>query len=103
MPSMAMEAPVSPSVALVSAPAVRRAGKAALCGEGADELFAGYRMHDEPEPFLRGFEERLRKLRGAAVGERTLATTTAQILRAFPRPRGSIPSRVRVPAPREDA
>ena len=76
---LAMEAPVAPTVALVSAPRVRQAGKAALCGEGSDELFAGYRMHDEPEPFLRGFEERMRKLRGASVAERALATSATRI------------------------
>jgi asparagine synthase (glutamine-hydrolysing) len=75
----AMEAPVAPSLALLSAPTVRRTGKAALCGEGADELFAGYRMHHKPELFLLGFEERMRKLRAAAVNESALATTAARI------------------------
>ena len=76
---LAMEAPVLPSIASVSAPRVRRWGKAALCGEGSDELFSGYPMHHEPEPYLQGFEERMRRLQGAELAEGVLATTAAKV------------------------
>ncbi len=76
---LAMEGPFPPSLALVSAPRVRQAGKAAVCGEGADELFAGYPMHADPEPYLRRFEDRVLKLRGTALTEIALDTTTTRI------------------------
>ncbi len=77
---LAMEAPVLPSLALVSAAQVRRTCKAALCGEGSDEVFAGYPIHEDPEPYLRGLEERLLRLHGAApILEHALATTRARI------------------------
>lgn len=76
---LAMEAPFPPSVALVSAPQVRRAGKAVVCGEGADELFAGYPVHEQPETYLRTLEEQLLKLKAAGLTGAALATTTAQV------------------------
>lgn len=47
-----------PSIAEIAAPQVRRHVKAALCGDGADELFAGYAMHGHPGRWLRLFSER---------------------------------------------
>jgi asparagine synthase (glutamine-hydrolysing) len=77
---LAMEAPSAPSLALVSAARVRQEAKAAVCGEGSDELFGGYPMHDEPEPYLRRFEERVSRLRSTApLAETALATTTERI------------------------
>ena len=76
---LAMEAPFPPSVALVSAPHVRRAGKAVICGEGADELFAGYPVHEQPEAYLRALEERLLKLKTSGLTGAALATTTTHL------------------------
>src|SRR5262249_2921440 len=49
---LATEGPYLPSIALLSAPFVRMHVKGALCGDGADELFGGYRVHREPESRL---------------------------------------------------
>jgi asparagine synthase (glutamine-hydrolysing) len=46
-----MAAPRLPTVSLVSSAEIRSHTKAALCGEGADELFAGYPVHREPGLF----------------------------------------------------
>lgn len=49
---LAAEGPYLPSIALLSARLVRAHVKGTLCGDGADELFAGYHVHREPEPRL---------------------------------------------------
>ena len=48
----AAELPISPTLAFLCAPAVRRATKAVLCGDGADELFGGYDVHAQPDRLL---------------------------------------------------
>lgn len=50
---LSQEAPVAPTGLEFLAQAARSHVKAALCGEGADELFAGYWNHREPISFLR--------------------------------------------------
>jgi asparagine synthase (glutamine-hydrolysing) len=47
-----LEIPARFSLIETTAPAVRRHVKAVLCGDGADELFAGYPMHAEPVAWL---------------------------------------------------
>lgn len=49
----ALEAPAEPTIAESAAPRIRRHVKAALCGDGADELFAGYAVHAMPQRWLR--------------------------------------------------
>jgi asparagine synthase (glutamine-hydrolysing) len=47
-----LEMPASFSLIDAMAPRVRRHVKAALCGDGADELFAGYQMYEAPGEWL---------------------------------------------------
>jgi asparagine synthase (glutamine-hydrolysing) len=47
-----LEMPVGFSLIDTMAPRVRQHVKAALCGDGADELFAGYPVHAEPGAWL---------------------------------------------------
>lgn len=47
------EAPTRITLIEATAPLVRRHVKAALCGEGADELFAGYPIHAAPMGWVR--------------------------------------------------
>jgi asparagine synthase (glutamine-hydrolysing) len=49
---LAMEAPRPPSGGEFLARAARQHTKAALCGEGSDELFGGYWVHMRPRSFL---------------------------------------------------
>jgi asparagine synthase (glutamine-hydrolysing) len=77
---LAMEAPRAPTLALVSAPRVRSHTKAAVCGEGADELFSGYPMHHRPEPYLDRYEQRLAQLQStSALPASAFETTEAQL------------------------
>ncbi len=50
---LAMEAPRPPSGGEFLARAARMHTKAALCGEGSDELFGGYWVHMRPREFLK--------------------------------------------------
>jgi asparagine synthase (glutamine-hydrolysing) len=63
----ASELPVVPVMAFISAPAVRRAAKAVLIGDGADELFCGYPMHVNEEGMVSGIRARLERLEGQTV------------------------------------
>lgn len=77
---LAMEAPHPSTLALVSAPRVRSFTKAAVCGEGADELFSGYPMHQRPGPYLDRFEQRLAQLQStSALPVSAFETTEAQL------------------------
>jgi asparagine synthase (glutamine-hydrolysing) len=58
----ALESPTEPSIVESAAPAIRRHVKAALCGDGADELFAGYAMHVAPERWLATCADRYNRL-----------------------------------------
>jgi asparagine synthase (glutamine-hydrolysing) len=49
---LSLEMPVGFSLIDTMAPRVRQHVKAALCGDGADELFAGYPVHAEPGAWL---------------------------------------------------
>lgn len=55
----AMELPMMPTLAFMCAPHVRLATKAVLCGDGADELFAGYAAHADPDRLLNLYRTRL--------------------------------------------
>ena len=86
---LAMEGPHVPSLALLSAARVRARAKAAICGEGADELLAGYPMHAQPEPYLARYEQRLARLRStSALPPSAFVTTEAQL--AALRPTGAV-------------
>lgn len=58
----AAEAPVGPTVAFMSAPAIRRTVKAVLCSDGADELFGGYDVHHDPDRLLGYYRRGLQRL-----------------------------------------
>ena len=58
----ALEAPTEPSIIESAAPAIRRHVKAALCGDGADELFAGYAIHVVPARWLSASVDRYHRL-----------------------------------------
>jgi asparagine synthase (glutamine-hydrolysing) len=86
---LAMEAPRAPSLALLSAPRVRARAKAAICGEGADELLAGYPMHTHPAPYLAQYEQRLARLRSTGgLPASAFVTTEAQLAALRPDRRG---------------
>jgi asparagine synthase (glutamine-hydrolysing) len=90
---LAMEAPRAPTLALVSAPRVRSCTKAALCGEGADELLSGYSMHERPGPYLDRFEQRLAQLQStSALPASAFETTEAQLAALRPDRHGDRPS-----------
>lgn len=81
---IAMEAPFLPSIALISAPRVRQSGKAALCGEGSDELFCGYPPHSQPELYLQRLEERAQRLLAVfGAAESSIVAPVAERIRAL--------------------
>ncbi len=58
----ALEAPTEPSIVESASPSIRRYVKAALCGDGADELFAGYAVHVTPSLWLASSVDRYNRL-----------------------------------------
>ncbi|ADO72053.1 asparagine synthase (glutamine-hydrolyzing) [Stigmatella aurantiaca] len=52
-----LEAPGEPTIVESAAPLIRNHVKAVLCGDGADELFAGYVIHSLPGPWLKSCME----------------------------------------------
>lgn len=57
-----LEAPMEASLVESAAPQIRGHVKAVLCGDGADELFAGYAIHAAPEPWIRSWMENYNRL-----------------------------------------
>lgn len=55
--TLTLEGPADVTIVNVAGPAIRRHVKAVLCGDGADELFAGYPMHAQPARWVRAYAE----------------------------------------------
>jgi asparagine synthase (glutamine-hydrolysing) len=80
---VASESAVLPSIAELGAARLRRHVKAALCGDGADELFAGYPMHVDPGAWLRGRASRFNALVSTGAVRRDEAAASLACLRAL--------------------
>ncbi|MCP3065170.1 asparagine synthase (glutamine-hydrolyzing) [Myxococcus sp. K38C18041901] len=59
---VSLEAPMEASLVESAAPDIRGHVKTVLCGDGADELFAGYAVHASPEPWVRASMENYNRL-----------------------------------------
>jgi asparagine synthase (glutamine-hydrolysing) len=71
----ATELPMGPTIAFLCAPAVRRATKAVLCGDGADELFGGYTVHAEPDRLLAQYQSAFDHLADGNVADEDLSSS----------------------------
>jgi asparagine synthase (glutamine-hydrolysing) len=83
---LALESTGLPSIAEVTAPEIRRHVKAALCGDGADELFAGYVMHARPGEWVSRFAQGFNRLvAGGGIRKEDAAPTVAVLHSLAPR------------------
>ncbi len=75
-----LESTAPSSIAEIAAPRLRPHVKAALCGDGADELFAGYIMHAQPDRWLHVYGERYNRLvRGGGLSPADVADALAMV------------------------
>jgi asparagine synthase (glutamine-hydrolysing) len=76
----AAELPFGPTIAFSCAPSVRRATKAALCGDGADELFGGYGLHVDPDQAILRYASALRHVTASGVMDRQAIESSAAVV-----------------------
>ncbi|KFE69214.1 asparagine synthase (glutamine-hydrolyzing) [Hyalangium minutum] len=77
---VAIEGPSEPTIVETAAPAIRHHVKAVLCGDGADELFAGYVLHASSAPWLKSCVESYnRMIRTGTVPVEECASTKAAL------------------------
>jgi asparagine synthase (glutamine-hydrolysing) len=79
----AMELPAAPTLAFLAAPVVRRTTKAVLCGDGADELFAGYSAHADPRRLLFKYRKTFGHIARSAFADQTVLDSTLAMLTAL--------------------
>ncbi|MFP2895584.1 asparagine synthase (glutamine-hydrolyzing) [Corallococcus sp. 4LFB] len=76
----ALEGPAEPTIVESAAPHIRHHVKAVLCGDGADELFAGYMTHATPGPWVKACAENYnRMIRTGEVPADECASTKATL------------------------
>lgn len=80
---VALESSALPSIAELGAACLRPHVKAALCGDGADELFAGYPLHVDPDTWLAARAARFNALVATGAVRRDEAAPTLACLRAL--------------------
>lgn len=80
---VALESSVLPSIAELGAARLRVHVKAALCGDGADELFAGYPLHVESAAWLAGRAGRFNALVATGAVRRDEAAATFACLQTL--------------------